>query len=790
MGRPDRNDVFIDSTVLYALLDSTHEAHDQVVAAWEGLLRCAAPLVTSSYVCAELLALAQAQLGSDKVQAFLREFKPHLKVLTVDAQLHARVLAHGKRDLRDLIPRISRALMLQFGVTNAFSLDAQSVGDRFRKVELGKRAVESSAETEPKVPSRKRASQRPPRRHGARRSARASGAAPSVASRPPPPPARSELICRKASGSWQWEVVLSAPEECEVAGVRQQGNSLLGERGEYRPKSFEGVMLVDHVDGTATEVVLCTSQAPMIFKLADRWSGVGRRVDAVSRGHFIVIAPTGWHRTGRAPVAPEATGDPGCQAHYFFRGGGPSTDAVGFAECDLALTDAGFSLTGKRVYDDSTEGGLFVGSPPELIPGRGVTWARIGEEKESGWRGENFLPAEQSLSDVLDHRQGRFFVRVYDSGTRLFDSGEFRYVEDLRDILVNGRPYARDTLLLPGSKGHAPTKVQFLGEEGFAIRPAVAPDSPHRWVAEEAAIVVEPNPDFDEVTCSITAPSASVDVVIRLPRIWWCVWSDGDELAPWSAIPLAMTRNEFRDHAKADAAIRIRLPREFNSVYVGFDHDLNRRYRSTPTEETTGVIELPLIDFVDDTPFDGWLSEDALMQVRCGFYEISPIRIVADSTPKIISFHANPAVVMTGEKVSLYWATRNVTRGLVSISPEVGTVRHSGSILVTPHETTTYELSIAVPGHRTLQECIRVTVFSPLKLGRLRAYVKHTYGRGTRPGRGFSVREIHASGLTTAAAQQVGIPIDWRRRTSYDFNIDALRRVHLRAQGRTRRTMD
>ena len=40
MGRSDGNDVFIDSTVLYALLDSTHEAHDRVVAAWNELLRC------------------------------------------------------------------------------------------------------------------------------------------------------------------------------------------------------------------------------------------------------------------------------------------------------------------------------------------------------------------------------------------------------------------------------------------------------------------------------------------------------------------------------------------------------------------------------------------------------------------------------------------------------------------------------------------------------------------------------------------------------------------------------
>ena len=82
MERSDRNPVFIDTTAFYALLDSTHEAHDRVVAAWDELLRSGAPLITSSYVCAELLALVQARLGFDKVRGFLDEVKPRVSVLT------------------------------------------------------------------------------------------------------------------------------------------------------------------------------------------------------------------------------------------------------------------------------------------------------------------------------------------------------------------------------------------------------------------------------------------------------------------------------------------------------------------------------------------------------------------------------------------------------------------------------------------------------------------------------------------------------------------------------------
>ena len=618
MERPDGNSVFIDTTAFYALLDPTREAHAQVGSAWDELLRSGAPLFTSNYVCAELLALVQAGLGFEKARAFLGEVRPRVTVLTVDSELHAQAFARGRRDLSALIPRTSRALMRHLGVTTVFTLDSRLVGPDFRKVEIGQRTAQQPAEHGPE-PSRGSATtpRRQPRRHGARRSSRATVAVPSAANRPAPPPARPELICRRALGSWQWEVVLLAPDECNVTGVRLDDTRLRAERAEYRVSSFAGVLSVDHADGNSTEIELCAPLAPMIFKLADRWSGVGGRIDAVSRGHFIVVAPTGWNRRGRASVAPEASVDPAFQAHYFFRNGDPSADGVGFEECDLALAHAAFSLIGERVYDDSTEGELFIGSPPELSPGQGVTWARVGEEKDGGWRGANFLPAERPLAEVLDRRQGRFFVRVYDSSTKLCDNGELRYVDSLREILVDGKPYTRESLLPPESEGHTPIKVQFVGEESAAIRPSLSPNAHHRWVEEEGAIVVEPHPVADEVACSLETLSDSVDVLIRLPRIWWCLGRDGVESAAWCATPLAMTRDEFRDHANADGMVRIRLPREINAVDVGFNHDLSRSYRSTLMEDLTRIVELPLIDFADDSQIDSWLHEDALLQVGC-----------------------------------------------------------------------------------------------------------------------------------------------------------------------------
>ena len=710
MEHPERNAIFIDTTALYALLDRTHEVHAQIGVAWDELLSSGALLLTSNYVWAELLALVQAGLGGERVRALVDDVKPQVSVLTVASELHARALAHDKRDLSALIPRTSVALMRQLGVTTVFTLDGRYVGSEFRKVEIGQRTPQDPAEHGPE-PAHGGATTPPrqPRRHGARR-ARAAVTVPSAANPPPPPSSRPELICRRSPGSWQWEVALLVPNECNVTGIRLDDTHLRAERSEFRLSSYAGILFVDHADGDSTEFELCTARTPMIFKLADRWGGVGRRIDAMSRGHFVVIAPTEWHRRGRPPVAPAATADAAFQAHYFFRDGGQADDGAGFEECNLALTGAGFSLIGECLYDDSTEGELFIGNPPELRPGRGVTWARIGEENEGGWRGENFLPAERSLADVLAQRQGRFFVRVYDNGTKLCDSGEFRYVEGLREILVDGKPYSRDTLLSPADEGHPPIKVQFVGEKRAIVRPSVKPNSHHRCVAEEAAIVVAPHPVADVVACSLETPSGSVDVSIRLPRIWWCLGHDGEDSASWSATPLAMTRSGFHDHANTDATVRIRLPRQFNSVDVGFEHDLNRSYRPVGTADTTKTVQIPLIDFVDYSQVDSWSSRNILLQARCGRAVVTLVRVIADPTPEIISFSAEPAVVTIGQTATLHWATRNAARITVAISPEVGVVPPNGSTDVAPSNSRTFTLRLDAPGKRARTKSVKVVV--------------------------------------------------------------------------------
>jgi len=49
-------------------------------------------------------------------------------------------------------------------------------------------------------------------------------------------------------------------------------------------------------------------------------------------------------------------------------------------------------------------------------------------------------------------------------------------------------------------------------------------------------------------------------------------------------------------------------------------------------------------------------------------------------------------------------------------------------------------------------------------------------GRKTRAGRGFSLDELSEVGLNVGEARHRGVPVDLRRSTSYDENVESLRR--------------
>ena len=583
---------------------------------------------------------------------------------------------------------------------------------------------------------------------------------------------RPELICREAPGSRQWEVVLSAGDECNIAEVRQDGGEpwhLLN--GECRLSSFAGSLFIAHEDGEFRELKLFDG-TPMVFKLSGNWKGDGRKVERISNGHFIVVAPREWKRTGLPLVEPAECTDRGFMAHYFFRDRGNLVkDGDGFEEYGAILTRSGIALTGDRVFDDSEYGELFVGDVPRLSSFAGAVWARVGEEREDGWQGENFKPTERSLAEVLNGRQGRFFVRVYNDDIKLLDSGEFRYLRDLREIQVSGEPYSAKTLLIPTSMGHASAELKFVGSDDSAIRPILTSDGTHTNVKPDV-LIVSPHPEGDDISCTLTSSTSRVDIEIKLPRIWWRMERDDGDSNEWRDIPLAMTRHEFRKYAETGAKIRLRLPPRIALIKAGFDEELDRVYR--PSRKGADI-NIPLDNFVDYSQIDQRPYKNASFIVQCEDEDLTLIRIIADLMPTIIFFTLEPTVVKIGETATLRWDTQNAEASGIAIDSGIGAVESSGSITVEPTETMIYTLRLAVSGMANVTQTVTVKVHArPQPEEKLLARIKRTSG-GWRRGRGFSRGELCAAGLTVKAATLRSIPIDMRRRSIHQFNIDTIR---------------
>ena len=476
--------------------------------------------------------------------------------------------------------------------------------------------------------------------------------------------------------------------------------------------------------------------------------------------------PSDWKRKGHVPVEQEGCSDLNFVTHYFFRNEDEPTEDVGrFEEYELSFAN-NFELKGERVFDNAEEGELFVGPAPELAVNSGTEWVRVGEERKDGWKGENFKPAERSLAEVLESRQGRFFIRAFNAEAKRRESGEFRYLRNLRKILVNGERYTERTLLVPSSEGHFPTKIRFVGIDGVVITPKLAAKVKHVDV-RRGDLIIAPRPDADRVSCALESDSGSIDTVLDLPRVWWRLERNGSEPSEWRDTPLVMTRREFRDEARSNATIRLRLPQQIRSFRVGFDDELDQAYRSRTKEEDGAVI--PLSDFVDYSQIDRRLSEEVFLKVQCEDSVLALIQVSADPVPTIISFTCAPVVLSAGEKAVLHWKTQNAEADGTAIEPGIGAVEPSGALEVSPCQTTPYTLRLAASGMDDVTRSVTVKLLlRPDE--RLIAMVRRR-GGGWRRGKGFSLGELRALGLTVADVSPRSIPIDKNRRSTHQVNI-------------------
>ena len=586
------------------------------------------------------------------------------------------------------------------------------------------------------------------------------------------PASRPELVCRKHPTSGMWEVVLSADDECKLAAVHLDGEYLGFANNVCRIPSLTGSLVVSCQNGLEHNYSLFDGK-PLIFKLRKNWAGVGHKTSGITRGHFIVIVPVAWEWTGHVPVEPAYCTDTDFRGHYFYRDAKTlNEDADGFQECDVFPINTGIELTGLRLFDDSEKGALFVGTAPNLKPSKSIMWGRVGEEAKNGWTGENFEPQKQSLSEILDGREGHFFLRAYDSEAKLLDSEEFRYLHNLRQIRVNGKQYTQDTVLVPQPIGYPPTEVHFVCAEGTTILTTMLSICIQETV-HPCVFDVPPHPEADCISCTLGSNGSSVNILLNLPRIWWRMKDDRSDPGKWRDTPLVMTRHEFQEHANSNAMLLL-MSKRCVSVCAGFDDELDREHRRTTEEDR---IEIPLAHFVDYVQISQRLNDDTHFNVEWAGEILPLILISADPMPEIVSISAEPETIFAGQETILRWATRNADQARIVIDPDIGIVGSDGTRSVRPTETTNYALTLVVSGTNDVKMTVTVMVDSlPNPNKRLAARVRST-GQKWRNGKGFSATEIQEAGLAVPEAVGRSIPIDRRRRSSHLVNVEAIRRM-------------
>lgn len=124
--------VFVDTSALLAALNAADLNHSQAGSTLRALIESDIPLVTTSYVLVETLALVQRRLGIEAVRIFQSDVAPLLDVEWMDETSHhlamTVLLFEAKRHL-SLVDCASFETMRRRGLTHAFTFD-QDFADR------------------------------------------------------------------------------------------------------------------------------------------------------------------------------------------------------------------------------------------------------------------------------------------------------------------------------------------------------------------------------------------------------------------------------------------------------------------------------------------------------------------------------------------------------------------------------------------------------------------------------------------------------------------------------------
>ena len=437
-----------------------------------------------------------------------------------------------------------------------------------------------------------------------------------------PPEEKPELICRETRDRSKWEIFLTTPQGKSFVVSQNKAELPAGDNDEYLLTNFkERIHWTDNKNDE--EIELFSNNRPLIFKLRKEWNGDGHHVPRISSGYYLVFTPRDWRRINKATVSPPECTDRDFLAHYFYSDGTGTTD--GFKECNSFTKQERFSLDGTTVADDANMGELYVGDIPKLNDSenwKGISWIQIGKEGDDKWAA-NFKPNESTLADVLQSREGWFFIRIYDEDVKLIHSMDFRYLEDLEKILVNGEPHHSDNILTPDDNGYVDAVIQFVGE----IR--VESENKDIAINKDHTAIIDSLPNLDKTQWTLIGKNGRVTIILHLPRIWWKLVNSKTISEEWNDTPFEMSQGAFIDNR--ESVMIVRLPPAKREMWVSFgkfnQYDGGRKYDK---DRKTSEARFDLREFCNHQQITEISSGESNLSIQCGSVDFPIVRILAN----------------------------------------------------------------------------------------------------------------------------------------------------------------
>lgn len=583
---------------------------------------------------------------------------------------------------------------------------------------------------------------------------------------------RPRLMCRSVGDSW--ELYLRFNEF-----TRSEKVFLNGEPIEVSGDEYPVVALTEHLNleiaGSKNEIKLFAPDKPLIFKLTQRDRRTGMHVKKITSGHFIVIAPVAWKRIGTPFVEDQALRkDDRFRVHHFYReydSKNEEEQIQAFEQCPNVPQTMPLQIRGTSVLEaDGTE--LYIGeNEPTLGTPNPFSVILIGSVEDSTWH-EVFDPNDSSLSGVMNGREGRFYIRAYDHNKELADSLEFSYLSKLRGITVDRNEIQNRDLIVPSEDGYDTMQVEFLVSQStdFEVVP-VNPNLHHPSTSTELS--VQANHAADLIQCKLNIDGTTNELELKLPRVWWRVTSESNEESiDWNDRPIEMSQADYRDLSAKGSRLEISLPSVVDSCQIGFGENLDKKFPSLKNASMSVGFD----EFRYHQEVEHYITEDASLNMSVGEHRsLTLIKIEPDPIPVISNLSIEPSQVKPGDSTRLRWESQNWTGKLTLEGTGIDSilVEANDSLEVKPSMSGEFTLTLdTLRDHQEIKS-VTVKVLGQKPILNVLPQVKGALGTW-HTGKGYSARELVEAGVSNDY-KQLGVPMDKRRRSMHQRNIDNLK---------------